>query len=168
MAREVIVEEYCDIHFARDERREVSWEDDVTIGPTTGHLMLCAECEPMITPLIQALQEFATPPTGTEPIRRGGAKAADKVECPVCHRSYASESSLNGHMNTKHGTSLAEYYGRAKDSRLPCPATGCNIVAKTPAGLGKHMAAKHPELKARLDAEKAEAQDEPQGELVNA
>jgi hypothetical protein len=140
VAREVVVQEWCDFCIARGNRVLATWAQDVQIGKSKKRRL--AGCnmdyEKTIKPFMDALMEVGTPalsdtPEENKPLPEFGGR----VPCQYCARPIHPHG-MTIHIKKKH----PEQLGITPTASLTCPECGRDDI-KAPQGLGAHMRHAH-------------------------
>lgn len=147
MAREIVIQIYCDICQEDGARKPGAQEVTLTLaelGPAPRVLALCDEHRRRLyDPLRDMVAEFAQKADADgepKPTRRR-RQSDGEVTCPECVRTFPSRNALGSHARKTHDKSVSELLGEPLPFK--CEEPGCGKAFGAPQGLAVHLARTH-------------------------
>jgi uncharacterized C2H2 Zn-finger protein len=134
MARELVIQSWCDVCLAADTKTAVTVSEVVRLGTAAAvQLDLCADhAAPVVA--VRELLTYGTPPDDTPP------PAARDDTCPICGRNYLNRGSLTAHVRQVHHTTMSAVRGKPA-AAVTCPVCGRTFAANQ--GLASHVGSSH-------------------------
>lgn len=146
MAKTIVT--YCDRHL-RDGQEVNAAATQVSIDGRTVEIDLCEECRTdVLGPVLDLLTEYG------QPVKKSNGKKSDdreKIDCPVCGKSYVSAKGLREHLRRLHPDTTIEQgtlpvaaipESQPIDERkYPCP--DCDRMFLRPQAVGAHRSRVH-------------------------
>lgn len=147
MARELVINEYCDECLGTTGERTPATRTE-TITLARGLTRELATCDAHAGPydaLVIQLQSYGQAPTAAPNVPTAGRASSNgsgpDYRCVICQGKYASRGSLQAHVRKFHDTTLSVLEGKATGRAFTCPE--CDYTAANPQGLGAHRRHKH-------------------------